>query len=278
VISSHLADSRAFREFEHAGWQSVVVQYDTAFGPLTTQAIEPLLDAVGAGRGIHLLDVAAGPGYVAVAAARRGAIVVGIDFSAPMVAEARRKYPGIEFQVGNAEALPFPDGSFDAVVMNFGMLHLGQPDQALVEAHRVLRPGGRIAFTVWAKPEETVGFDITLDAIQTHGAMNVPLPQGPPFFRFSDPEESRRTLLEAGFVSPLIAKVSQMIWRLPSPETLFEAMQGATVRIAGLLRGQTPQALNAIRTAMRNAARAYEKDGVIELPMPAVLASATKST
>jgi SAM-dependent methyltransferase len=203
--------------------------------------------------------------------------VVGIDFSAPMVAEARRKYPGIEFQVGNAEALPFPDGSFDAVVMNFGMLHLGQPDQALVEAHRVLRSGGRLAFTVWAKPEETVGFDITFHAIHTHGAMNVPLPQGPPFFRFSDPGESRRTLLEVRFVSPLIAKVPQ-IWRLSSPEALFEAMQGATVRTAGLLHGQTPQALNAIRAAMRNAARAYEKDGVIELPMPAVLASATKPT
>ena len=277
MITSPSADSRAFREFEHRGWQSVVAQYDTAFGELTGQAIAPLLDIVNAGRNTRLLDVATGPGYVAAAAARRGAAAVGIDFSAPMVAEARRRHPDIEFQEGDAEALPFPDGSFDAVVMNFGMLHLGHPDRALIEAHRVLRPGGRIAFTVWAKPEETVGFDIALRAIQTHGHMNVPLPQGPPFFRFSDPGESRRTLLEVGFVSPLIAKVPQ-IWRLPSPEALFEAMQGATVRTAGLLRGQTPQALNAIRTAMRNAARAYEKDGVIELPMPAVLASAVKPT
>lgn len=277
MITSPSADSRAFREFEHRGWQSVVAQYDTAFGELTGQAIAPLLDIVNAGRNTRLLDVATGPGYVAAAAARRGAAAVGIDFSAPMVAEARRRHPDIEFREGDAEALPFPEGSFDAVVMNFGILHLGRPDQALVEAHRVLRPGARIAFTVWAKPEETAGFNITLDAIQTHGAMNVPLPQGPPFFRFSDPEESRRTLLEIGFVSPLITKVPQ-IWRLPSPEALFEAMQGATVRTAGLLRGQTPQALNAIRAAMKNAAGAYEKDGVIELPMPAVLASATKST
>ncbi len=277
MTTSQSADSLAFRDFEHRGWQSVVVPYDTAFGALTAQAITPLLDVVNAGRSTRLLDVATGPGYVAAAAARRGAAAIGIDFSAPMVAEARRRHPDIEFHEGDAEALPFPEASFDAVVMNFGILHLGRPDQALVEAHRVLRPGGRIAFTVWAKPEETVGFGITLHAIQTHGTMNVPLPQGPPFFRFSDPEESRRTLLGVGFVSPLIAKVPQ-IWRLPSPDALFEAMQGATVRTAGLLRGQTREALNAIRTAMRSAARVCEKNGVIELPMPAVLASATKST
>ncbi len=268
-------DPSVFREFEHAGWQNVVAEYDTAFGDLTAQAIGPLLDAVGAGKGVRLLDVATGPGYVAAEAARRGASVVGVDFSSSMVAEARRRCPDMEFREGDAEALPFPDGTFDAVVMNFGMLHLARPDEALVEAHRVLRPGGRVAFTVWAKPPETVGFDIVLWAIQSHGNINVPLPQGPPFFRFSDPEESRRALREAGFVNPQIVKVPQT-WRLPSPEALFEAMKGGTVRTAGLLRGQTPEALNAIRMAMRDAARAYEKNGRIELPMPAVLASAMK--
>ncbi len=268
-------DSGQFKAFERAGWESVVSEYDAAFGDLTTQAIEPLLDAVGGGPGVCLLDVATGPGYVAAAAAKRGAEVVGIDFSAPMVAEARRRHPSIEFQEGDAEALPFSDGSFDAVVMNFGMLHLGQPDQALTEAHRVLRAGGRIGFTVWAKPEESVGFDITLRAIRTCGNMNVPLPQGPSFFRFSDYDECRRALGAAGFVNPRVTKVPQ-IWRLPSPETLFEAMRGATVRTAGLLRAQSDEALKAIRTAIRDAARAYQRDDRIELPMPAVLASGTK--
>ncbi len=267
--------AESFREFEHRGWQSVVSEYGAAFGNLTTQAIGPLLDAVDAGSGVRLLDTATGPGYVAAVAAKRGATVVGIDFSASMVAEAGRRYPGIEFQEGDAQALPFPDGSFDTVVMNFGMLHLGRPDLALMEAHRVLRPAGRIGFTVWANPEESVGFGITLRAIQTHGKMDVPLPQGPPFFRFSDPEESCRALREAGFVNPQIVKVPQT-WRLPSPDALFEAMKGATVRTAGLLRQQTPEALNAIRIAMRESASAYERDRVIELPMPAILAFATK--
>ena len=275
MTTSQPADSRAFRDFERAGWQNVVAEYDTAFGDLTAQAIGPLLDAVGAGSGVRLLDVATGPGYVAAAASKRGATVVGIDFSAAMVAEASRRHPNLEFREGDAEALPFPDGSFDTVVMNFGMLHLGKPDEALTEAHRVLRARGRIGFTVWAKPEESVGFDITLRAIQTYGIMNVPLPQGPPFFRFSEPEECERTLHAAGFEYPRVITVPQL-WRLPSPDALFEVMRGATVRTAGLLRAQTEEALAAIRAAMRAAASAYLRDGIIELPMPAVLASATK--
>jgi ubiquinone/menaquinone biosynthesis C-methylase UbiE len=267
--------SNAFRDFEHAGWESVVAEYDQSFGSLTTQAIEPLLDSVGAGPGVSLLDMATGPGYVAVAAARRGAIVIGIDFSTPMVAEAKKKYPSIDFREGDAEALPFPDGSFDAVVMNFGMLHLARPDQAMSEARRVLRAGGRFAFTVWAKPVETAGFGITLGAIPAHGDMNVALPEGPPFFRFSDWDECARSLLEAGFVDPKVKKIPQT-WRLSSPDSLFEAMQTATVRTAGLLRRQTSQVLKRIRGMMANASRLYENNGVFELPMPAILASAVK--
>jgi SAM-dependent methyltransferase len=267
--------SNEFHDFEHAGWESVVAAYDSSFGSLTTQAIRPLLDSMRAGPGVSLLDVATGPGYVTAAAALRGAVVTGVDFSALMIAEAKRRHPAVEFCQGDAEALPFPDASFDAVAMNFGVLHLARPDRALREACRVLRSGGRYGFTVWTKPEETMGFGITLGAIQTLGTMNVPLPDGPPFFRFSDPDECIRSLLSAGFANPQAIKIPQT-WRLSSPDSLFETMRTATVRTAGLLRGQTPQALLAIRAAMGSAGRAYEKAGVIELPMPAILASAVK--
>jgi ubiquinone/menaquinone biosynthesis C-methylase UbiE len=267
--------SNSFKDFEHAGWESVVAEYDVSFGGLTSQAIEPLLDAVEAGRGVRLLDVACGPGYVAAAAAKRGADVAGLDFSAPMVAEAKRRHPAVDFREGDAEALPFPETSFDAVVMNFGILHLGRPDLALHEACRVLRAGGKFAFTVWAKPVETAGFGITLGAIQTHGDLNAPLPEGPPFFRFSEWAECAGSLRRAGFVDPQIRKIAQT-WRLRSADALLEVMQTATVRTAGLLRRQSPQALTSIRVMMANASRLYEKNGVFEFPMPAILASAVK--
>jgi len=274
-MSSRLLDTSCFRSFEHDGWQSAAHRYHEAFGELTGQSVTALLDAVGAGRGMRLLDVASGPGYVAAAAAERGAEVVGIDFSAAMVAQARQKYPDIEFREGDAEALPFPDRRFEAVVMNYGLLHLGQPEQALAEIHRVLRSSGRVGFTVWSKPEEAIGFEIVLRAIEAHGSLDVALPPAPPFFRFSDPQECYRSLLEAGFVSPHVTRIPQ-IWRLRSPEALFEIMREATVRTAGLLRAQSKEILDAIRSAVREASLNYLRGDMIELPMPAVLASAVK--
>ncbi|HXV79840.1 MAG TPA: methyltransferase domain-containing protein [Candidatus Binatia bacterium] len=270
-----MIDPDSFRQFEHQGWQGIPQQYHQAFGDLTTQSIGPLLDAAGVKEGTKVIDIATGPGYVAAAAARRGAAVVGVDFSTAMIADARRRHPDVDFREGDAEHLPFGDASFEAAVMNFGLLHLGRPDRALAEACRVLRAGGRFAFTVWAKPEEAVSFGIVLGAIAKHGDPNVPLPEGPPFFRFSEPEESIRSLVAADFASPHVVKVPQ-IWRLPSIDSLFEIMKDSTVRTAGLLRGQEAGALIKIREAIRECLTKYQKPDAVELPMPAILASGVK--
>jgi predicted methyltransferase len=79
-MASPSMNPSAFRAFEHAGWESIPTRYHNAFGDLTTQAIEPLLEGVDVRRGVRVLDVATGPGYVAAAAAQRGASVVGVDF------------------------------------------------------------------------------------------------------------------------------------------------------------------------------------------------------
>jgi ubiquinone/menaquinone biosynthesis C-methylase UbiE len=268
-------DPGAFRDFEHAGWTSNVSEYEAAFARITSQAIGPLLDAVHLRHGARVLDVATGPGYVAAAAAERGATAVGVDFSASMVARARTIYPTVEFQEGDAEAISFPDSSFDAVVMNFGMLHLARPEQAMTEAARVLKPGGAFAFTVWAKPEEAVGFGIILKAIQSHGNPGVQLPQGPSFFRFSDPAECDRTLRETGFLNVRVTSVPQ-VWRFNAPDELFDAIYNGGVRIKAILRAQSSEALEAIRTAAGEAAKNFTEQGAIELPMPAILASAVK--
>jgi len=265
----------AFHAFEHAGWELVPRQYDESFAALTAQSIEPLLEATEVRDGLRVLDVATGPGYAAAAAAGRGADVVGLDFSAAMVAEARRQHPTIDFREGDAEELPFPDNSFNAVVMNFGLLHLARPERAVREAHRVLRRRGRFGFTVWAPPEQALGLGLVLRAIQRHGDMSAPLPPGPPFFRFSDSEECMRVLRDAGFESLRVDLVPQ-IWRLRSSELLFEIMLRSTVRTAALLGAQAPHALDAIRDELRDAAAAFRNGDAIELPMPSVLASAKK--
>src|ERR1700739_2523221 len=104
----------AFRDLEKTGWESAAADYDEAFARITAQSVPPLLDVVGAGPGVRLLDVACGPGYVAAEAAARGAEVTGLDFSAAMVALAQWRHPQLQFREGDAQALDLPDASFDA--------------------------------------------------------------------------------------------------------------------------------------------------------------------
>lgn len=264
-----------FRSFERAGWQGIGDGYHDFFGDLTSQAVPHLLAAVDAQPGRRVLDVATGPGYAARAAAALGAEVVAVDFSPAMLRLARRLGPGIDFREGDAEALDLPGASFDGVITSFGLLHLAEPEKAVSEAWRVLRPDGRYAFTVWAKPERAILFGIILGAIQQHGDLKVPLPPGPSIFRFSEADECRRVLEGAGFTNVSVDEVPQTC-RIRSADQLLDALLESTVRNAALLRAQTPEALRAIRAAVAERAESYRRGDLLELPAPAVLAAATK--
>lgn len=105
-------DIKGFRAFEQAGWESAgkAVQYESAWGPITIRTVGPLLEAARVRPGGQVLDVATGPGYVAAAAGRRGAVVVGVDIATSMVSLARRLHSGIEFRHSRAERLPSQTG------------------------------------------------------------------------------------------------------------------------------------------------------------------------
>ena len=100
----------------------------------------------------RILDVAAGTGTSSAAFARRGAVVVAVDFSPGMIAEGRKRHPTIEFVEANAEKLPFGDDEFDAVTISFGLRNIAHPKVALAEMYRVMKPGGRLVICEFSKP------------------------------------------------------------------------------------------------------------------------------
>jgi len=121
----------------------------------------PVADAAGIGQGQDVLDVACGTGVLAREAARRvlpAGSVVGLDCNDGMLAVARREAPEIAWRQGQAEALPFADARFDAVVSQFGLMFFEDRVLALAEMWRVLKPGGRLAVAVWDALERTPGY------------------------------------------------------------------------------------------------------------------------
>ncbi len=95
-------------------------------------------------QGDRVLDVCCGTGDLALADERAGGTVTGLDFSKPMLERARRKSTSIEWIHGDALALPFPDASFDALTVGFGVRNVADLERGLAELQRVLRPGGRL--------------------------------------------------------------------------------------------------------------------------------------
>ena len=275
-MSEPAVDADAFKAFEAAGWESKAAGYDEFFGRITGRLVGPLLDGADVGVGSRVLDVATGPGYAAGLAAERGAAVVGMDLAEGMVSLAARLHPGLEFRRGDAEALPFADERFDAVVANFVLLHLGRPERAVSEFVRVLGPGGRVALTVWDLPERARVLGVFLDAVAAARATSpASIPLGPPFFRFSDDEEFVRLLTSQRLGDATVRTVS-FVHSIPSPDALWRGMLGGTVRTSALVLQQPDEMQRRIRTAFDRIVHQYKVDDHLELPVSVKLATARK--
>jgi SAM-dependent methyltransferase len=267
-----------FAQFEQEGWARVANKYDSVWSTSTRQFIPPLLEAAEVAENVSLLDVGCGPGYVSAAAAERGASPTGLDFSSEMIAIAQKMFPRMPFREGDAQNLPFPDDSFDRVVANFALLHVAQPERACAEACRVLKPGGKFGFTVWAPAAESPYARIIDDAIAAHANMEVDLPEGPPHHLYAGREESCLALERAGFNgASLTYRLHTIQWTVPTARFVFDAERHAGVRTAGLLTRQTPENLRAIQSAIENAVHPFAKGDGFTIPKAAYIIAVSKS-
>jgi SAM-dependent methyltransferase len=270
-------DADAFNAFEAEGWQKQAATYGDFFGTITSQLADPLLDAAEVGRADSVLDVASGPGYVAATAADRDAAVIGIDVAEAMISLASRLHPSLDFRYGNVEALPFPEETFDAVVGNFIMLHVGRPERAAAEFARVLISGGRVALTVWDVPEKARILGVLVDAIAAVGVTPpAGIPVGPPIFRFADDDEFARLLNDQGFEDVQVRTIS-FSHSVPSADALWHGLIGGTVRTSALIVAQSEETQQEIRAAFEEIVRENEVGDHLELPVSIKLASGQKA-
>lgn len=263
-------DPEAVREFERSSWNRIAAGYEASFAIATTEFIPALLDAVGIAPGHRVLDVCCGSGRTTSAAAQRGAVVNGLDFSHAMLEVARRECASVMFDEGDAETLPYADATFDAVVSNFGMHHVPRPILAMREAHRVLRPRGRITFTVWASHAENIMLGLIHDAIARHGdASRTTAP--PSGGGVGSVKECIRALGEAGFGQVRVDTVLRT-WRLANGRALVDALGRGTAGTGARLAAQAVNALPAIIADVEKHTATHRDAEGIAVPMAAILA------
>ncbi len=265
----------SYRDFEYAGWERAAATYGKSFESATRLFVSRLLDAARISPGMLVLDLACGTGIATSLAAARGAKARGVDFSPAMIKAARQRYPALEFREADANALPFEDESFDVVLANFGVSHFAFPLDALAEARRVLKPGGRVAFTVWAAEERSF-HTLVIEAVCAVGDPGPGLPASPEGV-FDSPRACLRLLEDAGFDDAgCNADVVEAALRLDSAQQLIDILLDGTVHTSALLRTQWPGRADALREAMERSTARFALRGSLKLPVSAVLASGVK--
>ncbi len=263
-----------FRTQELEGWDERAESYEGLTARATTQAIPALLASIRTRVGINVLDICTGPGFAAGAADAIGATAEGIDFAPSMIATAKERFPRINFRVGDALALDAPDGSYDAAICNFGVFHFTDPGIALGEAFRILKSGGRYAFSQWASPKESALFGRVFGAILKHADMSR-VPPSPDAFAFSDTEKCRQALFDVGFREIEVTSVPSVYYG--SADGFWDEFLEFSVRTPMIMRHQTKEAAAVIEAEIAVATAEFVQGGMLAIPMPSFVVSGVKS-
>lgn len=260
-MSAFAANLDAFDSFKAAqksGWAH--------FAPLAEMTTPPAAQLVKHAQmraGVRVLDVACGTGVVAITAARQGARVTALDLTPALLDRAREnsRIAGVEVDCreGDVENLPFADGSFDAVLSQFGHIFAPRPDVATTEMLRVLKPGGTIAFSTWP-PELFVGRSFALTARYAPP----PPPGVSPPTQWGDPRIVTERLGSA--VKELVFDRARMLVPALSPQHLREVIErtaGPMIKLVESLSANDPAKLAAYRREYESLIAEYLEENII---------------
>ncbi|MEC9343652.1 MAG: methyltransferase domain-containing protein [Pseudomonadota bacterium] len=265
-----------FAELERKGWSepNTAGAYARDFAAAADMCIPALVAAVESKPGMRIADICCGHGMIAQALAATGAEVIGVDFSPAMLELARANAPEARFVEGDAMALDLADDSLDAVTIGFGIPHVPEPETVFGEVKRVLRDGGRFAYTVWHGMEVDGAFRWLFEAVRRHGDPDISLPPAPDANAYGLREVAFPALEAASFRDMAVQTVDSH-WVSDNPAAPYAFFRDGTVRGAALLRGQPEPRKRAIRQAVvDDVMRCCGRTKPYRIPIPAVLVSA----
>lgn len=273
---SNLEKHDTFAALEKREWANadLAQSYAHVFAKAADMAVPHLVEAVRTETGTKALDLCCGHGNVAAGLVKAGAQVTGLDFSPAMLDMARANVPEATFIEGDALNLDFDDASFDAVTIGFGMPHVPDPPKVVAEVRRILRPGGRLAFSVWCGPEVDTVLGYVFGAIGQHGSKDIMLPPGPGANDYADPTLAFQVLEAAGFTHCQQTMVASE-WQVDDPGAPYDFFLEGTARGGAMLRPQPAENATAIRAAV--VAKILENHGKgpdWRVPIPSIVTSA----
>jgi ubiquinone/menaquinone biosynthesis C-methylase UbiE len=272
-------EPKLHRRVQRYGWDKAVEDYDRYFVPVLRHCSERCVEMLRLKPGEHVLDIATGPGVAAFMTADRvgpDGVVIATDISEKMVeatrAEAERGgVKNMQFERVDAEELAYPDASFDAVLCVLGLMFPADPQRAIDQIYRVLKPGSRAAVCVWGR-RERCGWSSIFPIVESRVESDV----CPLFFQLGFETALTRAFTQAGFTEVTEERLSRPLDFPGAPEMLAAVFKGGAVALA--YTRFSDEVRDEVHREFLEEVEPHRRNGGYSLPGEFVFALARKSS